>query len=112
MAHLVETMAYAGQVPWHGLGTAVDGNMSPQEMLVAAGIDGQLVSVLLIQLINPTAWNIIDPTGEAGFIRAPDHISLCGIAITKCFRIAVMVMYLSKMLKLWTSLKSLLMLGR
>ena len=23
MAHMVETMAYAGQVPWHGLGEKV-----------------------------------------------------------------------------------------
>ena len=39
MAHMVETMAYAGEVPWHSHGTPVDGNMSPQEMLVAAGLD-------------------------------------------------------------------------
>jgi len=39
MAHLIETMAYAGEVPWHGLGTQVDSNMSPEQMLVAAGLD-------------------------------------------------------------------------
>ena len=39
MAHEVETMAYAGQVPWHGLGKQVDNNMSPDEMLKAAQID-------------------------------------------------------------------------
>ena len=39
MAHMVETMAYAGAVPWHGLGTPVDGNMSPKEMLVACDRD-------------------------------------------------------------------------
>ena len=32
MAHMVETMAYAGQVPWHGLGNKVDGNLTPEEM--------------------------------------------------------------------------------
>ena len=29
-------MAYAGEVPWHGLGVKVDNNMSPEEMLIAA----------------------------------------------------------------------------
>jgi phage/plasmid-like protein (TIGR03299 family) len=32
-------MAYAGQTPWHGLGTKVDPNLSPKEMLKAAGLD-------------------------------------------------------------------------
>lgn len=39
MAHEIETMAYAGEVPWHGLGTQVSNTMSPEEMLVAAGLD-------------------------------------------------------------------------
>ena len=39
MAHEVETMAYAGKVPWHGLGRKVSDNMSPEEMLVAAQLD-------------------------------------------------------------------------
>lgn len=72
MAHMVETMAYAGAVPWHGLGTAVDGNMSPQEMLVAAGIDWTVSKRPAYTVDKPNCWNIIDPTGEAGFIRAPD----------------------------------------
>ena len=29
MAHEVETMAWTGQVPWHGLGTEVDSNLTP-----------------------------------------------------------------------------------
>ena len=37
--HMVETMAYAGQVPLHGLGTKVDSNLSPEEMLKAAKLD-------------------------------------------------------------------------
>ena len=32
MSHLVETMAYAGEVPWHGLGKQVSDNMSPSDM--------------------------------------------------------------------------------
>lgn len=32
-------MAYAGDVPWHGLGTRVDGDLTPHQMLEAAGLD-------------------------------------------------------------------------
>lgn len=39
MAHEVETMAYAGAVPWHGLGTKVSKNTTPEEMMKAAGLD-------------------------------------------------------------------------
>ncbi len=33
------SMAYAGELPWHGLGTAVSPDLSPKEMLQAAGLD-------------------------------------------------------------------------
>ena len=39
MAAAVETMAYAGEVPWHGLGKRVSADLTPQEMLVEAGLD-------------------------------------------------------------------------
>ena len=42
MSHEVETMAYANQVPWHGLGNNVDVNVSIEEMQVAAGLDWSL----------------------------------------------------------------------
>lgn len=39
MAHMIETMAYAGEVPWHGLGTKVPADLSPAQMLEKAGLD-------------------------------------------------------------------------
>ena len=45
MAHMIETvngkaqMAYAGETPWHGLGTKVSADLSPEQMLEAAGLD-------------------------------------------------------------------------
>jgi len=39
MAHLVETMAYAGQVPWHGLGERVSNDLSPMQMMQKARVD-------------------------------------------------------------------------
>ena len=45
MAHMIETvngkaqMAYAGEVPWHGLGTKVPADLTPVQMLEAAGLN-------------------------------------------------------------------------
>lgn len=39
MAHEMETMAYAGETPWHGLGVKVESNLTTAEMLKAAQID-------------------------------------------------------------------------
>lgn len=39
MAHNVETMAFAGQTPWHGLGKPVSPDLSSSEMLKEAGLD-------------------------------------------------------------------------
>lgn len=39
MSALVETMAYAGEIPWHGEGTPVSNNLTPQEMAEAAGVN-------------------------------------------------------------------------
>ena len=39
MAHQVETMAYANEVPWHGLGANVSDDLTPEEFMVAAGLD-------------------------------------------------------------------------
>ncbi len=39
MAHMIETMAYAGEAPWHRLGVQVDENISTEDMLVRAGLN-------------------------------------------------------------------------
>lgn len=57
MSHEVETMAYAGQVPWHGLGARIDDNISPEEMLKAAGLDWQ-VDLLPLKADKPDGTQI------------------------------------------------------
>ena len=42
MSHEVETMAFAGETPWHGLGQPVNNEMSPHEMMTAAGCDWEV----------------------------------------------------------------------
>ena len=39
MSAMVETMAYAGELPWHGLGVKVEHNLTPQEIQKEAGLD-------------------------------------------------------------------------
>lgn len=42
MAHEVETMAWTNQVPWHGLGFEVKGDLSIEGWLKVAGLDWEL----------------------------------------------------------------------
>lgn len=42
MSHEIETMAFAGREPWHGLGNRVDPNTSVDDMLLAAGLDWEV----------------------------------------------------------------------
>lgn len=39
MSANVETMAYVGETPWHGLGNKVEANLTAEEMAVAAGLN-------------------------------------------------------------------------
>ena len=39
MAHLIETMAYANEAPWHGLGNNIDADSSIEEWQRQAGLD-------------------------------------------------------------------------
>jgi phage/plasmid-like protein (TIGR03299 family) len=77
MSHEVETMAWAHEVPWHGLGNKVEGNVTIEEMLVAAGlnwkieeipcfvnIDGKQVSIPRKALIRSTDKKILTITGK------------------------------------------------
>jgi phage/plasmid-like protein (TIGR03299 family) len=64
MAHEIETMAYANEVPWHGLGARVDGDVSVDEMLEAAGLNWSVN-------LHPLHINIDDKS-----IPVPDRFAL------------------------------------
>lgn len=68
MAHQVETMAYAGQVPWHGLGTPVSNDLTPHEMMTEAGLDWDVREVE--SFIEYDGRRM--PTGQKSLVRETD----------------------------------------
>ena len=70
MAHMVETMAYAGEVPWHGLGTKVPADLTPEQMLQAAGLDWEVHKVDL-EYQSDSGWKNTVP-GKKGLVRSSD----------------------------------------
>lgn len=69
MAHMVETMAYSGQVPWHGLGKKVPADLSPEQMLEAADLDWTVQKVPAFAKVNDENINV----GWSALIRSSDN---------------------------------------
>lgn len=83
MAHELEmkdgkaSMAYVGETPWHFLGTKVDSNLSPHEMLVAAGLDWEVKkypAYSVIPVLNKEGKfeNKAYPVGHSALVRESD----------------------------------------
>ena len=66
MSALVETMAYAGEVPWHGLGTKVPNDISTNDMLQQSGLDWSVEK-------QPTFTVNQVPTGSFALVRNTDN---------------------------------------
>lgn len=52
MAHEIETIAYAGETPWHGLGKWVPSNLSPRQMQREAELDWKVEKIPLTYECN------------------------------------------------------------
>jgi len=68
MAHEVETMAYAGEVPWHGLGVPVSNDLTPTMMMEKAGLDWRVEEVESFIEFNGERM----PTGQKSLVRDTD----------------------------------------
>lgn len=68
MAHMVETMAYAGEVPWHGLGEKVSNDLTPVQMMQKAGVDWTVHEV--DSFVEFEGKKI--PTGQRALVRSSD----------------------------------------
>ena len=69
MVAAVETMAYAGEVPWHGLGTKVPHDLSTDEMLKKSGLDWYVEK--LPTYVNAPSGQ--QKTGSFALVRSSDN---------------------------------------
>ena len=74
MSHEIEIvdgkahMAYAGETPWHGLGTAVPNDLTPEQMLEAASLNWTVSKVPAFVTINDKQVS----TGHSALVRSSD----------------------------------------
>ena len=57
MAHMVETMAYAGELPWHGLGVKVIDDLTQEQMMQKAGVDWSVEKQDLVTKMGSSVKN-------------------------------------------------------
>ena len=62
-------MAYVGDLPWHGLGVKVEENISPREMMVAAGVNWRVQEVETFAELNGEKI----ATGMKALVRESDN---------------------------------------
>lgn len=63
------TMAWSGEVPWHGLGAEVGPDLSAHEMMVAAGVDWTVDEVETFAIVGDQKI----PTGMKALLRTSDN---------------------------------------
>jgi phage/plasmid-like protein (TIGR03299 family) len=68
MAHMVETIAYTGETPWHGLGVKVPSDLSPAQMLEKAGLDWTVQKIPAFANIDGQQTNV----GWSALVRSSD----------------------------------------
>ena len=78
MAHMIEMrngkaqMAYAGEVPWHGLGVSVPADLTPEQMLEAAGLDWTVEKIPAYAKVGGKQVKI----GQSALVRSADNAIL------------------------------------
>jgi phage/plasmid-like protein (TIGR03299 family) len=71
MTAAVETMAYVGETPWHGLGHKLEKGATVEQMTVAAGLDWKVVRRPLFARIDENTEVQID--GKVAITRETDN---------------------------------------
>jgi len=75
MSHEVETMAYAGATPWHGLGVSVNNDLTPVQMMQKAGLDWTVDKVDAFVRVG----NQEIRTGQQALVRSSDNKILTNV---------------------------------
>lgn len=75
MAHMIEfvdgvaQIAYAGETPWHGLGTKVASDLTPEQMLKAAGLDWDVAKAPAYATVGGKQVYV----GHSALVRSSDN---------------------------------------
>lgn len=69
MINGVAQMAFAGDTPWHGLGTRVSNDLTPAQMLKAAGLDWEVEAIPAYADIGNRKVDI----GHSALVRSSDN---------------------------------------
>ena len=75
MSHEVETMAYAGKVPWHGLGVRVPNDLSTEQMLEKSGLNWE-VEKKELYFFGDEEDTVYHAPGKQALIRTSDNTVL------------------------------------
>lgn len=79
MAHEIEfvdgvaQMAYVGAVPWHGLGVQVPADLTPDQMLEAAGLNWQVQKYPTFAILDDNDPDSVIETGQSALVRSKDN---------------------------------------
>ena len=79
MAHEIEMvdgiaqMAYVGAVPWHGLGKEVPADLTPEQMLEAAGLNWQVKKYPTFAILDENDPDSVIETGQSALVRTSDN---------------------------------------
>lgn len=78
MAHMLEmvdgvaSMAYAGEVPWHGLGVSVPQDLTPEQMLEAANLNWEVQKFPTFAILDDNDPDSVVETGQSALVRMKD----------------------------------------
>ena len=84
MAHLVDSLAWTGDVPWHGLGRKLPENVAGDEMIRFAGLDWNVIpKPLFAGLDETTGYGVSVPGFKALVSSDEPFASALPIALDK-----------------------------
>lgn len=72
MINGVAQMAYAGEKPWHGLGVKVSNDLTPAQMMEAAGLDWRVRELKTFVNFHKDGKKTTIPTGQKALVRETD----------------------------------------
>lgn len=78
MAHEIEfvngvaQMAYVGATPWHGLGKEVPADLTPEQMLEAAGLNWEVKKYPTFAVLDESDPDSVIETGQSALVRLSD----------------------------------------